>query len=105
MLSGLERYVYGYHYDPNTVPNFSSDLALLPDDPSQLVVSPSQLEFYTIVGTYNGGPSVVLIPTENRFVSTLAAKQSFPEFHIERIITSGPYTNADRFYVYKKNDQ
>jgi 4-amino-4-deoxy-L-arabinose transferase-like glycosyltransferase len=105
MLSGLERYVYGYHYDPKTVPNFSRDLSLLPKDTTQLVVAPSQAAFYNVVQTYNGSPIVVQAPTATSFTTTLAAKQPFVGFHVDRIITSGPYTNADRFYVYKKNDQ
>ena len=105
MLSGLERYIYGYHYDPKTVPNFSRDVRLMPDDPSQLVVSPDELPFYSVVGTYNGGPRVALTPTEDRFIATNDGNTDFAGYSIEQIVTSSTYQDADRFYIYKKNDQ
>ncbi len=46
MGSGLDRFFYGYRYDPNTAINFSKDLKLLPKTTTQLVVSPDELAFY-----------------------------------------------------------
>lgn len=102
ILTGLERYSYGYYYDPNTVPNFSKDLSLIPKDTTQLVVSQDELAFYTIVATYNKTFSVALMPTEPTFVATHDAHQLSTTYTIRKIISSTAVNDADRFYIYKK---
>jgi hypothetical protein len=105
VLTGLERYTYGYRYDPYTVPNFSKDLASLPKNTKQLVVSEDQLAFYTVVANYNKTFSVALVPSESSFVATHDGNQTFLTYKIDRIITSSSLQDADRFYIYKKSGQ
>jgi len=105
VLSGLERYVYGYHYDTATVANFSNDLSLLPKDTKELVVAVSEEPFYSVVAAHNKHLRVVKEPTGSTFVATSRANYAFRGYEIERIITSSRLRNADRFYVYKKIDQ
>lgn len=102
VLTGLDRYVYGYRYDPQTMPIFSQDLALLPKNTKQLVVANEQLPFYKVVAAHNKNLSVSTKPSEKTFTASLAAKKAFDDYSITRIITSSTSQNADRFYVYKK---
>jgi len=103
VFTGLERYVYGYYYDPQTVSNFSQDLSLLPKDTNHLVVTTGQLPFYQVVGTHRKGLNVSTKPSGDAFTVTFAAKNNIDaKYRIDRIITSTTYLNADRFYVYKK---
>lgn len=102
VLSGLERYAYGYHYDPQTVPHFSKDLSLFPRDTKQLIVSVDELPFYRVVETYNRTFVIVRHPTENTFVTTQPPAGLYQGYEISRIITTSTYNDADRFYVYKK---
>lgn len=105
VLSGLERYVYGYHYDPSTVANFSQDLSLLPKDTKELVVSSDQVAFYQVVATHQKGLQITTAATGDSFTTTNSAKADLPGVHVSQIITSSSSQSADRFYVYKKNGQ
>ncbi len=102
VLSGLERYAYGYHYSPQTVSNFSQDLSLLPKDTKQLVVASDQLSFYKVVAEHNKQLTVNLQPSGASFTATREAKTDYIGYTIERIVTSSRSTDADRFYIYKK---
>lgn len=105
ILSGLERYVYGYHYDPKTVPNFSQDLRLLPKDTGQLVVSADELPFYRVVQSHNKTITATTTPTAATFTATRRAQQaskSYSGYVISRIITTTQQDTSDRFYVYTR---
>jgi 4-amino-4-deoxy-L-arabinose transferase-like glycosyltransferase len=106
VLSGLERYVYGYHYDPSTVSNFSQDLNLLPKNTKKLVVDSSELPFYNVVAAHRTGLKVMTFTTAGTdFTITHQVHEGgivYPYANIERIITSASASNSDRFYVYKK---
>ncbi len=103
-LSGIDRYVHGYQYDPNIAPNFSMDLKLIPADTKNLVVSDNELAFYQVVSEHNKKPVVTTMPIagENSFLATRQANQAFAGFRIDRIITSPLSSDSDRFYLYTK---
>ena len=103
--SGLDRYANGYYYQPQTVQNFSKDLTLLPNDTKTLVVTSSELPFYKTVERHTDGLSVGTTPTTDTFIATRAAKQAYPGYEIDQIITSVNVNEADRFYLYKKVQQ
>ena len=103
IASGLTRYVYGYHYSPTVAPLFSKDLALIPNDTKELVVSPSEAKFYKAVSAINKGFKVVDKPTGKTFVVTRAAADQFSSKKIIRIITDPHAENADRLYVYQNS--
>jgi hypothetical protein len=105
MGSGLDRFVYGYHYDPNTAVNFSKDLRLLPKDTSRLIVSQDELPFYTAVSNHRDNLAVSTTAMGDSFVSTRDGRAEFPGYAIDRIITSAYAENSDRLYVYKKVSQ
>jgi len=102
VLSGLERYIYGYQYDPGTVSNFTQDLSLIPPDTKQLVVSEAERPFYNVVAVKNKDYTVVAAPTEDTFVASRAGKTVYPGYAIDSIVTDRRVTDSDRFYVYKK---
>lgn len=100
--SGIDRYIYGYRYDPNISSNFSNDISLIPKDTKQIVVADSEINFYKVIESHNKNINVVMAPTENTFISTRLAKQSLSDYSITNIITSSRSSDSDRFYLYKK---
>ena len=102
VLSGVNRYVYGYRYNPNIVPNFSNDLRLIPKGTKNIVVSNNELAFYQVISKYNKKISISTAPTSDTFISTHDAVQVFNGYEISQIITTTTRDNSDRFYVYKK---
>jgi Dolichyl-phosphate-mannose-protein mannosyltransferase len=105
ILSGLERYVYGYHYDPQTAPNFSQDLTLLPRDTKLIVVSDIELPFYTVVALHDQDLTVSTTASGDSYTATHLAHSTQPGYQLDHIVTSPASGNADRFYVYKKITQ
>lgn len=103
--SGLDRYIYGYHYDPNTSVNFSQDLSLIPKNTENLVVTEKELPFYQVVAKHRKALNVTLQPTADMFLATRAAKTDFPGYEIDRIITTTYSNEGDRLYIYKKTVQ
>lgn len=103
--SGIDRFIYGYHYDPNTAVNFSKDLNLIPKKTHQLVVSDSERAFYNVVAKYDSYMVVVDEPSDETFVATKSAKKDFEGYEISRIITTTYKNGADRLYVYQKAEQ
>lgn len=102
ITSGLDRYVYGYYYQPATVQHFSKDLRLLPSGTQQLLVSDTELPFYSVVAEHNNLRVSQSLPSSETFTSTRQANQSFKGYEVETIITSSASSEADRFYIYKK---
>lgn len=102
--SGLERYVYGYHYNPNLRSNFSEDISLLSDKNTQLVVVNDEMKLYGTVSQYNKELDVVTKPTEDKVTYTRAAAYANPPvgYRLVKIISSSSENNSDRFYVYQR---
>jgi 4-amino-4-deoxy-L-arabinose transferase-like glycosyltransferase len=105
MGSGLDRFIYGYHYDPNTAVNFSRDLKLLPKDTTNLVVSKEELAFYQVVAKHRDSLKVSTEASGDTFTATRAAKQDFAGYGIDRIVTTTYSKDSDRLYSYKKLGQ
>ena len=101
-VSGLARYVYGYHYSPNQASLFSKDLALLPKDTKEIIVSDDQRDFFEAVSKYRTNIKVVSQPTADMFVVTRDARQAFEGYAVSRIITNSHTNDSDRLYIYKK---
>lgn len=101
--SGVDRYVYGYHYAPSTAVNFSKDLTLIPAKTSHLVVSTDEQAFYQAVAHHRTGLRVTTQPDSDQFVATREAHNDIaPDYQITRIITTTYSHDSDRLYVYKK---
>jgi 4-amino-4-deoxy-L-arabinose transferase-like glycosyltransferase len=110
VLSGVDRYMYGYLYNPETATNFSKDLRLvnaqlaMPErGKTALVVSQSELPFYTVVAHHRDNVTVATAPTPDT-TTTIVTKAAYitnkqrPPY---RIITDSRAGNSDRFYIYK----
>lgn len=102
VTSGLDRYIYGYRYDPNIAPNFSIDLKLIPKNTKTLVVADSELPFYKVVATYNKQFSALTTPSGDSFLATREANKTFENYKLDQIITSANSEQSDRFYLYTK---
>ena len=104
--SGLDRYIYGYHYDPSTAVNFSKDLKLIPKDTKNLIVADKELAFYKVVAKHRDGLNVSTAATTSEFTATRAARGNVdPAYAIDRIITAPYSKDSDRLYIYKKTAQ
>lgn len=102
VFSGASRFIYGYKYDPNIVPNFSKDLKLIPKDTKNIVVYVDELPFYKVVESHNKKLTITTEPTATTtsFLATHNANKLFPGYKIDRIITSSLTNYSDRFYLY-----
>lgn len=106
IATGLSRYIYGYHYNPQMVPLFSNDLQLLPEKTGQLVVSEQEEPFYKAVSAYRDELEVVRKPTESTVTATRDARPQIPtSYSIEEILTNPRVEDADRLYIYKKSTE
>ena len=102
--SGIDRYVYGYHYTPSIASNFSQDLGLLPKGDTQLVVTQDEEDFYRAVASYRPSLDVVTTPTADTVIATRNARAAVPApYQVTQIITSTYATDSDRFYQYQKS--
>ncbi|OYX43466.1 hypothetical protein B7Y94_01345 [Candidatus Saccharibacteria bacterium 32-49-12] len=100
--SGIDRYMYGYHYAPGLASNFSRDLALLPSDTNILVVTEEEADFYKAIADYRDKLSVLTtIPDNGTYAMTAAAyqKSTVDPTEISQIITNESANNANRFYI------
>lgn len=102
VLSGADRFMNGYRYDPTIAPNFSKDLNLIPKDTTDLVVSEKELPFYQVVARYSKTIQVSTLPNNNTVLATRDAKKNIIDYKIDRIITSSFTNDSDRFYLLKK---
>jgi hypothetical protein len=110
ITTGLVRYAYGYHYSPSLATLYSNDLRLIPESTEQLVAGEDERAFYTAVAEGNEGDfEVVTRPTAATVVVTRAANESFNApaygYEVQQIITSARSSDANRLYVYQKNNQ
>jgi hypothetical protein len=112
LVSGVDRYMYGYLYDPLTADNFSNDLSLANHQlankqPAQIVVTPDELPFYQVVADYHPGvtASTTVVPTATTTIVSRAASQTTKHGTPWRIVTDGTTQNANRFYIYKTDQK
>lgn len=116
VLSGVDRYMYGYLYSPTTASYFSEDLRLVNNQldakdrgTTTLVVSEKEAGFYNVVAkehknlivTTVAAPPASTTSIVSREARTAAAMTTEPY----RIITSSINNNSDRFYIYKTENK
>lgn len=102
VLSGVDRYIYGYRYDPNIASNFSHDLRLIPSDTKTILVTNNELAFYKVVESRNKNFTVITKPTGSELLVTHDAKSKMSGYDIKKIITTYTSNDSDRFYLYTK---
>lgn len=117
VISGINRYMYGYAYDPQTTGNFSHDLRLLNTQLAQkdrsttaIVGTANELPFYTVVQQHTKNVVVTsslpdAIATSHTVIVSHAAHQTDTSPLLQRIVTDSTSRDADRFYIYKTNNK
>ncbi|HMI09624.1 MAG TPA: glycosyltransferase family 39 protein [Candidatus Saccharimonadales bacterium] len=109
VISGVDRYMYGYQYDPQTTSHFSHDLTLVNKELSSkdrgntvLIPTAEDTAFYGAIVKHHKDVSISssFTPTAK---TVIVAKGATPVTDLtpERIVTSASSENADRLYVYK----
>lgn len=109
VFSGIDRYMYGYMYDPLTANHFSHDLRLVnqqlnEDKPATLVVSESETAFYSVVADKHKNVTIAttLPDAYTTAVISHAAYRSDSGLTPSAIVTDSTSANSDRFYIYTK---
>lgn len=104
VISGADRYLYGYRYDPNIVPSFSRDINLIPKDTKMIIVSSNEKPFFGLLEKYNKNIKINtnIVANDVTFIATKEAKKDFTGYKIDKIITTSSQKDSDRFYLYKK---
>lgn len=111
VFSGVDRFMYGYLYDPKTAVNFSTDLDLvnaqLADKnrgSTHIITSPQETAFYQVVAKYNNDVQAFTAPQTqpaSTIIVSRAANTAYEGIEPWRIVASPTSQNADRFYIYK----
>lgn len=102
VVSGLNRYVFIYQYNPTIVNSFVIDLKLIPENTKKIIVSEAELPFYKILGNHNDNIEIDTVFSGDSFIATRDARVQTNGYIIEKIITNSRKNNSDRFYLYKK---
>lgn len=108
LVSGVDRFVYGYHYAPETVRSFTRDLTLFNYQVRQkegtvLLVSTNEKPFYDAVAEHTKNMTVVTsTPATGNFAATHDAQPLVSGATATKIVVTSHSIDADRFYIYKK---
>lgn len=113
VISGVDRYMYGYQYDPQTTSHFSHDLSLVNKELSKkgrgtttLVPAANESAFYKAVIKHHKDVSVdaTFTPAAQTII---VSRDAMPVTDVapHRIITGSSSEDADRFYVYKTDQK
>lgn len=110
-LTGFNRYVSGYRYDPSLAKYYTNDLQLIDDHIAQtgkvtLSVSRAERPLYEAMAAYSSGltvigPEPVTWPSGQDITVTRSAQNTIKLTASPKlIITSASLNQADRFYIY-----
>lgn len=108
LVSGVDRFVYGYHYAPETVQSFTRDLTLFnyqvrQKDGTVLLVTTKEKPFYDAVAVHTKGMAVTTtVPATGNFAATHDAQPLTGGLGATKVIVTSHSLNADRFYIYKR---
>lgn len=115
VVSNIDRYVYGLHYDKAMYTAYSNDVTLLSDTlrnikkptSMQLIVQPKDVEFYRSFANHQNYVKPLYVSSDVSLVrnSPIAIVDRTLKPNIDRIpndiIVTRTLENADRFYLYK----
>jgi hypothetical protein len=115
VFSGVDRYMYGYLYDPKTASNFSNDLQLVNAQlyapnrtDTTLVVSKDEAPFYEIVASRHKSVAVVTSTPSSSSTTTIVTRAAYVprKDHLPNtIVASGTANKSDRLYIYKTDQK
>jgi hypothetical protein len=110
VFSGVDRYTYGYLYDPLTANHFSNDLRLVNNqlansEKATLVVSKDEMAFYEVAAKNRENITVTtkLPKSHNTTIISKAAYHPDSKATPSHIVTDSTAHNSDRFYIYKSD--
>lgn len=115
LLSGIERYMYGYHYDPRTATSFSRDLRLLNRELAKssgnitLVTSEKHKAFYQAVANNKKQHKAVALTVATTPPATATTiiverdqhKTTKVSAPLQKVLADTRAEQSDRFYLYK----
>jgi hypothetical protein len=116
VFSGVDRYMYGYLYDPQTASNFSKDLRLANSQlgdktrgATTFVVAESEVAFYSVIAHHHDTVTVATdltqaTPSAATVIMSHAAHKATDPIP-QRIVTDATSHDADRFYIYKTDQK
>ena len=122
VVSGANRYGYGYHYDPLTTQNFDQDVRIINNrifdntslkreltTPYHIVSSQSELAFYTAFASYRRDVTVSSRATLSSTATTIVTRSAMDGVNfngdIAHVITDARQVDGDRFYLYKSTEK
>ena len=102
IVPNLLQYIYGYHYNPNVVPEFDYKLMVIRENMNDgILVVEQDYDFYKILEESTEIRVMDALPEQRENVSLLYAPETMPEgYKLERIITSPMRDNSDIIYSY-----
>lgn len=118
--TGIERYLYGYYYDPRTASHFSRDVRLLHTTVNEIpgeiriVTSASEKEFYELMTTNPrtftkndvNVTTIEPVTVDKPTIYTRAAYKALnPDGEASDIAVNARSSESDRFYVYKNDEK
>ncbi len=106
LIPGLLQYIYGYHYNPNVVSEFSDTLSIIQknlQNNETLLVS-DHVEFYNILEDFTNLDVITSTDTTDADnLAILGKPEKTPSgYKLSRIITSAKSDNSDIIYLYTK---
>jgi len=107
IVPGLLQYIYGYHYNPNVVNQFSDTLEIVKKNLSdETLFVGENFDFYKILESSTNIKVVDSMAENTQKIATLGKYENKPEnFQISRIITSSRYDNSDIIYIYTYSEK
>ena len=108
IASGLNHFIFGYHYTPRVVKNFNDDISIITQNvkKGETLYLPAETEnykFYSLLGRFN---KINVINSHSDInqesFAVLGGKTEMKGYELSRIITSPKSRNSDRLYLYHK---
>ncbi len=101
IIPGLLQYVYGYHYNPVVVNEFSDKLEVIRDNlNSETLLVQENYDFYRILEDSTDIKVVNVLEGEPESVAVLGQMEEKDGYKLSRIITSPKRDNSDIIYLY-----
>ena len=114
-ISGVDRYMYGYLYDPNISTNFSHDLRLVSNQldrkdrtPTTIVVSKDEVAFYEVLASHRKDVTISTTSDTTLAVATIVSHAAYHTGSFgapNGILTDDKIRDADRFYLYNTDQK
>ena len=107
IIPGLLQYIYGYHYNPNVVSEFSDTLSVIRGNlTDETLVVREHYDFYRLLEHSTDIKITDKIEGTPEKIATLGQMAEKPEnYTISRIITSPKRDNSDIIYLYTYSEK